>query len=357
MSLEPNATPPTKRYDTVRRLLSRLDRQTRARLLNHLADSPGHDGSPASPVRLMLLQLLSSRRRAHTRRLWGRWLEPVMLRDPTLLTIHTPLPGCIRAADLPGWWTALSRRMGDTPSDIQAAIEDRLLEAPLDRVMASDEAAGWSDLLRFRSVVIMREVRSDPAALASFLDDANAERFRSNTGHNGKADALPRALDIADFDTLATALHVAPAWRRLPGRAALMEVDDLLNTVRDALTGGGIPPDAMALYAVAGLYAHRDPLLGAALRALLPLPLVEAAVSRMADCGDEDEASPTDVEPLRSGQARGLDHGLRALFDTATASGHPLTPEEAKRLGRALAGVVDVHRPPLAPTVRRPVVR
>ena len=352
MSLEPDATPPTRRYDTVRLLLARLDRQTRARLLDHLANAPGHGGHPASPMRLMLLQILSSRRRAHTRRLWARWLEPVMQRDPSLLTIHTPLPGCIRTSDLPGWWTALSRRMGDTPSRIQTAIEDRLLEAPLDRVMASDEAAGWSDLLRFRSVAVMREVRSDPAALASFLDDANAERFRSNPGRSGKTEALPRALDITDFDTLATALHVAPALRRLPGRAVLMEVDDLLTTVRDALTGGGIPPDAIALYAEAGLYAHRDPLLGAALRALLPLPLVEAVVSRLADCGDESEASPTDVEPLRAGAARGLDHGLRALFDTATASGHPLTPAEAKRLGRALAGVVDVHRPPHAPAVR-----
>lgn len=357
MSLEPDAAPPTKRYDTLRRLLSRLDRQTRARLLDHLADSPSHGGLPASPLRMMLLQFLSSRRRAHTRRLWARWLEPVMLRDPALLAMHTPLPGCIRAADLCGWWTALSRRMGDTPSGIQAAIEDRLLEAPLDRVMASDEAAGWSDLLRCRSLAIMREVRSDPAALASFLADANAERYRNNPGHGGKAEGLPRALDIADFDTLSTALRVAPSWRRLPGRAVLMDVDDLLATVRDALTGDGIPPDAMALYAVAGLYAQRDPLLGAALRALLPLPLVEAAVSRLADCGDGTASSPTDVEPFRTGQAPGLDHGLRALFDTATASGHPLTPTEAKRLGRALAGVVDVHRPPPAPAVRLPVVR
>jgi len=352
MSLESDATPPTKRYDTVRRLLSRLDRQTRARLLDHLADSSSHDGHPASPMRLMLLQLLSSRRRAHTRRLWARWLEPVMLRDPALLTTHTPLPGCIRTADLSGWWTALSRRMGDTPSEIQTAIEDRLLEAPLDRVMASDEAARWSDLLRFRSLAVLREVRNEPASLASFLDDANAERLRSNPSRCWTEDKPPRALDIVDFDTLATALRVSPAWRRLPGRAALMEVDDLLATVRDALTGGGVPPDAMAFYAVAGLYAHRDPLLGAALRALLPLPLVEAAVSRLADCGDEIESSPTDVEPLRAGQARGLDHGLRALFDTATASGHPLTPAEAKRLGRALAGVVDVRRPPHAPAVR-----
>lgn len=338
------------RYDAVRRILSRLDRQTRTRLLEHLASMPVSDGRPMSPLRAMLLQLLTNRRREHTRRLWARWLEPVMQRDPTLLGITAPLPGTvpgfIHSGDLTGWWRALARRMGDVPASIQSCIEDRLIEAPFDHVMATDEAARWSDFLRLRSLAILQGLRSDPKALAAFLDDANAPRVPAGIDGPAAEDRPHRLLSSPDVDTLTIALRVAPAWQRFGGRAAAMEVEDLLLCVRRALSGGGMPPDAMALYAVAGLYARRDPLLGAALRALLPLPLVEAAVDWLAACaGGTLPAAATDIPAWHHDQLPGLDHGLRALFDTAMTSGRPLTPADAKRLGRALAGVVDVHAP------------
>ncbi|WP_448203411.1 hypothetical protein [Azospirillum sp. sgz302134] len=332
------------RYDTLQRLLSRLDRRTRDRLLEHLATMPPARGRAASPMRAMLLQLCN-RRRAHSRRLWARWLEPVTLRDPALLAIATPLPGCIHLADTAGWWAALSRRMGGTPADIQHGVERRLAHASLDGVLTSDEATGWSEALRERSLEVIRSLRKDAGARMAFLEDANAERALAAEALSPSGDAPQRTLGDLDLDTLTTALSVAPAWQRLGGRAATMEVDDLLASVRSALTSGGISPDAMALYAVAGLYARRDPLLGAALRALLPLPLVEAAVAGLS-AGAEDFRLPlSELEPMSGTQVRGLDGGLRALFDAAMASGHPLSPADAKRLGRALAGVVDVHAP------------
>ncbi|MBP2290889.1 hypothetical protein [Azospirillum rugosum] len=358
------------RYDTVRRLLSRLDQQTCAKLLDHLGDLPADDDRPVSPMRAMLIQLLRSRRWEHTRRLWARWLEPVILRDPRLLGTPTPPPGLIHAGDLPGWWTALSRRMGEVPAGIRSCIEERLSHATLGEVLASDEAARWSDFLRLRSLAILQGLHNDPAALAAFLDDANAERLRSACGSAAPDLWSARKLTAADAATLTTALRVAPSWPRLGGRAADAEVEDLLSGVRGVLTGGGMPPDAMALYAVAGMYAQQDPLLAAALRALLPLPLVDAAVAWLASRGgagmtvatglppmhaDQTHANQIHADQLHAGhiraaqmradQARGLDHGLRALFDTALSSGRPLSPADAKRLGRALAGVVDVHSP------------
>ncbi len=359
------------RYDTVRRLLLRLDRRTRATLLTHLGDSSAAD-RPPSPMRAMVVQLLKSRRQDHACRLWERWLEPVMLRDPDLRAAPLPPPGLIHAGDLGGWWTALSRRMGAVPDSIRSCIEDRLTDATLEEVLASDEAARWSDFLRLRSLAILQGLQGDPGALAAFLDDANEERLRSACGTVAPDEASPlrrpahpqsahphsiRRLVAADLGTLTTALRVAPAWQRLAGPAAGMEVEDLLAGVRGVLTGGGMPPDAMALYAVAGMYARHDPLLAAALRALLPLPLVDAAVAWMAGGGNGGgnggggavPSAPNGVPPMRADQARGLDHGLRTLFDTALSSGRPLSPMDAKRLGRALAGVVDVHTPRHAP--------
>ncbi|MCW2236561.1 hypothetical protein [Azospirillum canadense] len=350
------------RYDTVRRLLLRLDRRTRATLLTHLGNASAAADRPPSPMRAMLLQLLKSRREDHARRLWERWLEPVMLRDPELRGAPVPPPGLIHAGDLGGWWTALSRRMGAAPDSIRSCIEDRLTDATLEEVLASDEAARWSDFLRLRSLAILQGLQGDPGALAAFLDDANEEHLRSACGTVAPDEASPlrrpahlqsahphstRRLVAADLRTLTTALRVAPAWQRLAGPAAGMEVEDLLAGVRGVLTGGGMPPDAMALYAVAGMYARHDPLLAAALRALLPLPLVDAAVAWMAgsSSGGAVPPAPNGVPPMRADQARGLDHGLRTLFDTALSSGRPLSPMDAKRLGRALAGVVDVHTP------------
>lgn len=335
---DPNDAP-TGRYAAFRQFLSRLD---------HGADRPRTaDGVAGLPMRAMLLGLLSSRRRAHTRRLWARWLEPVMLRDPALLTVADPLPGCIRVIDTAGWWPALSRRMDDLPATVQTRLENRLADGALGRVLASPEMVDWAETLRDRSLAVLDALRTDPTALALFLEEANAHRMRA-----ASALAIPggvamlRPLDGADVETLATALRLSDSWRALGGRAPDMEIDELLACVRGALTGGGVPPEAMALFAVAGLYTRRDPLLGAALRALLPLPLVDAAAAWLTAHTAESDGAVADVPPLGGGQVQGLDRGLRDLFEAALCSGRPLSPTDAKRLGRALAGVVDVAPTP-----------
>ena len=334
---------PVSRYATFRRLLSRLDHGAGIGPERTAGESTGQ------PVRAMLRGLLSSRRRAHTRRLWARWLEPVMLRDPALLAIAEPLPGCVRVVDTAGWWPALSRRMDDLPATVQSRLDDRLASGALDRVLASAEMTGWAETLRSGSLSVLDAVRTDPAALALFLEEANAHRMRaaSALAIPGGVAAL-RPLDGADVETLAAALRLSDGWRTLGGRAADMEIDELLACVRGALTGGSMAPEAMALFAVAGLYSRRDPLLGAALRALLPLPLVDAAAAWLTAHGNGAKAHAeragdgfAGLPSLGGGQAETLDRGVRDLFEAATRSGRPVSPADAKRLGRALAGVAD----------------
>lgn len=332
------------RYDKVRQLLSRLDRKTRTRLFDELVAQPALSGPFTSPMMTMLLDVLTGRRRSHARRLWTRWLEPVMLRDRALLSVRAPLPGCLRLADAAGWWVALSCRMGDTPAAIQECMEERAASAPLERVLASEEAERWAETLRRASLAVLEALNDRPADRAAFLAEANTERARVT--QNG---VPARPLDASDLSTLVAALRAGPDLRRLGGSAQAMEIDRLIATVRDALAGNGAPPDAMALFAVAGLYARRDPVLGAALRALMPLPLVEAAVSALdvsgIGGGMSGQGMMPAVRPLHTAAAGGLDRGLMALFDAASESGRPLSPDDAKRLGRALAGVVDCPAP------------
>lgn len=296
------------RYDKVRQLLSRLDRKTRARLFDEMVARPAAKSSPASPMMNMLLDVLTGRRRSHARRLWTRWLEPVMLRDRALLTVRTPLPGCIRLADAAGWWVALSRRMGDTPADIQDCIEDRTASAPLDRILTSEDAEGWSETLRRTSVAVLETLSDDPAERAAVLAEANAERARMTP-----AGVPARPLDASDLLTLAAALRAGPDLRRLGESAQAMDIDRLIALVRDALVGSGAPPDAIALFAVAGLYARRDPVLGAALRALMPLPLVEDAVGALDAFAIAGQGTAPELRSLPAASAVGLDRGLMAL--------------------------------------------
>ncbi|ALJ35575.1 hypothetical protein D9623_09280 [Azospirillum brasilense] len=301
------------RYAAFRRLLSRFD---------HRPGPPQTAERPATaPVRAMLLGLLSSRRRAHTRRLWARWLEPVMLRDPVLLSVADPLPGCIRVIDTAGWWPALSRRMDDLPATVQTRLENRLTDGALDRVLASPEMVDWAEILRDRSLAVLDALRPDPGALALFLEEANTHRMRaaSTLAIPGGVAAL-RPLDGTDMDTLAAALRLSDGWRTLGGRAPDMEIDELLACVRGAMVNGSVPPEAMALFAVAGLYTRRDPLLGAALRALLPLPLVDAAAAWLTAHTEETEGGVIEMSPFGGGPARGGDRGLGDLFEAARRS-------------------------------------
>ncbi|MBB3263845.1 hypothetical protein FHW79_001441 [Azospirillum sp. OGB3] len=324
---------PTGRYGAFRRFLSRFDRRPGA---SRTADRPA-----GLPVRAMVLGLLSSRRQAHTRRLWARWLEPVMLRDPALLSVADPLPGCIRVLDTAGWWPALSRRMDDLPATVQNRLENRLADGALDRVLASPEMVNWAESLRDRSLTVLDALRTDPAALALFLEEANTHRMRA-----ASALAIPggvvalRPLDGADVETLTTALRLSDSWRMLGGRAPDMEIDELLACVRGAMANDSVPPEAMALFAVAGLYTRRDPLLGAALRALLPLPLVDAAAAWLTAHSEERNGSASNLPMLGSGPAP-ADRGLRDLFEAARRSGDP-SPALIRRPGHSMAGVADL---------------
>ncbi|AWJ84965.1 hypothetical protein TSH58p_16420 [Azospirillum sp. TSH58] len=333
---------PTGRYAAFRRFLSRFD--------HHPGASRAADRTVGLPVRAMLLGLLSSRRQAHTRRLWARWLEPVMLRDPVLLSVAEPLPGCIRVLDTAGWWPALSRRMDDLPATVQNRLENRLVNGALDRVLASPEMVDWADVLRDRSLAVLDALRTDPTALALFLEEANTHRMRAaSTLAIPGGVAMLRPLDGMDVDTLAAALRLSDGWRTLGGRAPDMEIDELLACVRGALASDSVPPEAMALFAVAGLYTRRDPLLGAALRALLPLPLVDAAAAWLTAHSEETDGGVSDLTALGGGPARGSDRGLRDLFEAARRSGQSPSPASAERLGLPMAGAVDA---PGAPGVR-----
>ncbi|KAA0688730.1 hypothetical protein [Azospirillum brasilense] len=305
------------RYAVFRRILSCFEQSS--------GSSRTAERSASQPMRALLLGLLSSRRRAHTRRLWARWLEPVMLRDPALLSIADPLPGCIRVIDTAGWWPALSRRMDDLPVTVETRLENRLGDGVLDRVLASPEMVDWAESLRERSLAVLDALRTDPGALALFLEEANTHRMRaaSTLAIPGGVAAL-RPLDGTDVDTLASALRLSDGWRALGGRAPDMEIDELLACVRGAITDGSVPPEAMALFAVAGLYTHRDPLLGAALRALLPLPLVDAAAAWLTAHTEETADGVTDASPFGSGPARGFDRGLH-LFEAARRSENALS--------------------------------
>ncbi|CAO3443803.1 hypothetical protein [Azospirillum argentinense] len=330
---------PAGRYAAFRRFLSRFDRRPDA---TRTADRPA-----GLPVRAMLLGLLSSRRQAHTRRLWARWLEPVMLRDPVLLSVAEPLPGCIRVLDTAGWWPALSRRMDDLPATVQTRLENQLVDGALDRVLASAEMVDWAEVMRERSLTVLDALRTDPAALALFLEEANTHRMRaaSTLAIPGGVAAL-RPLDGTDVDTLATALRLSDRWRVLGGRAPDMEIDELLACVRGAMANDSVPPEAMALFAVAGLYTRRDPLLGAALRALLPLPLVDAAAAWLTAHSEETDGAVTDLPTHGGNPTRGLDRGLRDLYEAARRSGDSPPPAPAERLGHPLAGVVNVTGAP-----------
>ncbi|TWA81475.1 hypothetical protein FBZ83_108367 [Azospirillum brasilense] len=326
---------PGGRYAAFRRFLSRFDHRPGA--------ARAAERSAGLPVRAMLLGLLSSRRQAHTRRLWARWLEPVMLRDPALLSIADPLPGCIRVLDTAGWWPALSRRMDDLPATVQNRLDNRLADGALDRVLASPEMVDWAEVLRDRSLTVLDALRTDPTALALFLEEANTHRMRA-----ASALAIPggvvtlRPLDGADVETLAAALRLSDGWRTLGGRAPDMEIDELLACVRGAMANDSVPPEAMALFAVAGLYARRDPLLGAALRALLPLPLVDSAAAWLTAHSEEADGGVSDT-PMRGGSpAHAPDRGLRDLFEAARRSGQSLSAPPAS----PLAGVMNITGTP-----------
>ncbi|CAO3421267.1 hypothetical protein [Azospirillum argentinense] len=334
----PNGAP-TGRYAAFRRFLSCFDRRPGV--------SPATERPAGLPVRAMLLGLLSSRRQAHTRRLWARWLEPVMLRDPALLSVPDPLPGCIRVLDTAGWWPALSRRMDDLPATVQNRLENRLVDGALDRVLASPEMVDWAEVLRERSLAVLDALRTDPAALALFLEEANTHRMRaaSTLAIPGGVVAL-RALDGTDVDTLAAALRLSDGWRALGGRAPDMEIDELLACVRGALANDSVPPEAMALFAVAGLYTRRDPLLGAALRALLPLPLVDAAAAWLTAHTEDTDSGVTDF-PMHGGiSTRGLDRGLRDLYEAARRSGDFPSPAHARRPEHPLSGAMNITATP-----------
>ncbi|WP_188259449.1 hypothetical protein [Azospirillum tabaci] len=329
----------TSRCAAFRRFLSRFDHRPGA---SRAADPPA-----SLPVRAMLLGLLSSRRQAHTRRLWARWLEPVMLRDPVLLSVADPLPGCIRVLDTAGWWPALSRRMDDLSATVQNRLDNRLAEGALDRVLASPEMVNWAEVLRDRSLAVLDALRTDPTALALFLEEANSHRMRaaSTLAIPGGVAAL-RPLDGTDVDTLTAALRLSDGWRTLGGRAPDMEIDELLACVRGALSNDSVPPEAMALFAVAGLYTRRDPLLGAALRALLPLPLVDSAAAWLTAHSEETDGGASGLPVLGGSTAHGSDRGLRDLFEAARRSGQSLSAPPAGQLAPPLAGVMNASGTP-----------
>ena len=64
---------------------------------------------------------------------------------------------------------------------------------------------------------------------------------------------------------------------------------------------------------MAGLYARRDPVLGAALRALMPLPLVEDAVGALDAFAIAGQGTAPELRSLPAASAVGLDRGLMAL--------------------------------------------
>lgn len=219
------------RVEKVRELLVHLDRPTILRIFDRLGERPPRDGGLADQVTAVILELLKGDRRQYARRLWTSWLEPVLVRDRLVPASGRPLPGTVHAVDAGAWWAVLAPRMGGLATDIQERIEDLVRRMPLDRVLESEQARRWAELLRHRSVAELRAVRSDPAALAELLAAANAERARV-------ANAV-RRLDRQDLDTLLNVLEAMSAWadsRRRPRP----EEDLLLVAVRQALVESGM---------------------------------------------------------------------------------------------------------------------
>ncbi|HYD70364.1 hypothetical protein [Azospirillum sp.] len=170
------------RVERVRRLLRNLDRRTVSRLFDAVAPDPRDGGARPAHVGAALLEVLNGRRRAHARRLWTRWVEPVMLRDAVTLAHPQPTPGCIHFIDTAGWWAALSRRMAPLVAEIQDTAAARAQRMPLDAVLASPDAARWTEDLRRGSLSELDALRDSPIARCAVLAEVNAERQRLAAG-------------------------------------------------------------------------------------------------------------------------------------------------------------------------------
>ncbi len=217
------------RVETVRELLLHLDRPTVLRIFDRMAEAPPRDGQLASKLTTVVLELLTGGRREHARRLWTSWLEPVLVRDRIGPASGRPLPGTVNIVDAGAWWTVLAPRMLELIEDVQERVAERARRAPLDRVLASDEAVRWAETLRRRSVIALRMVRANTRELESLLATANAERARL-AGH--PVERL-RPLDARDLDTLLAVLEAMPSWSDIDWRTR--EHDGLLASVQCAL--------------------------------------------------------------------------------------------------------------------------
>ncbi|HEY0838063.1 MAG TPA: hypothetical protein VGE72_29395 [Azospirillum sp.] len=170
------------RVERVRRLLHSLDRRTVTRLFDAVATRPDAGGGRPAHVGAALLDVLNGRRRAHARRLWTTWIEPVMLRDAVTLAQPQPVPGCVHFVDAAGWWAALSRRMAPLVTEIQETATERAQRVPLDQVLASADAARWTRELRRHTLAELEALSDSPLARCAVLAEVNAERQRLAAG-------------------------------------------------------------------------------------------------------------------------------------------------------------------------------
>jgi len=226
----------TMKVEKVRELLVHLDRATVLRLFDRMAAHPPRDGQLAAQVTALMLEVLTGERREHARRLWTTWLEPVLVRERIGPASGRPLPGSINATDAAACWAALTPRMAELVADVQERIAERARRTPLDRVLASPDAARWAETLRRRSAVELRSMRRDPAALSAFLCAANAQRARLS----GIPCERLRLLDQTDVDTLLAVLEAMAAWTDVVWRSR-PESRGLLPAVRAALLECGAP--------------------------------------------------------------------------------------------------------------------
>lgn len=170
------------RVERLRRLLHGLDRRTVTRLFDAVAPQPGSADARPAHIGAALLEVLNGRRRAHARRLWTRCVEAVMLRDAVTLARPTPVPGCVHFVDAAGWWAALSPRMAPLVEEIQETAAARAGRMPLDSVLASPDAARWTEDLRRRTVAELESLRDSPLTRCAVLAQVNAERQRLAAG-------------------------------------------------------------------------------------------------------------------------------------------------------------------------------
>ncbi|WP_029008686.1 hypothetical protein [Azospirillum halopraeferens] len=169
-------------YETVRVFIGRLDRATMLRLYDHYTDRPPADGALAGRLGDIVLDVLNGPRRAHAQRLWMRWLEPAMVRDDAALAADRLPAGRIHAVDAGAWWQALAPRMGEDVAVAQEVIAGHARFAPIERVLASDEALRWAERLRLRSLAELEVLSGDPAGTERLLDVVGAVRRHLATG-------------------------------------------------------------------------------------------------------------------------------------------------------------------------------